>query len=428
MLISEIYSRYLSCSEVITDTRKLRKNSMFFALKGPHFNANEFAAKALEEGCKYVVIDEKDFYIDARTILVENVLQCLQDLALHHRKQLDIPVIGITGSNGKTTTKELMHAVLSEKYNTFATQGNFNNHIGVPLTLLAITSEVEIAIVEMGANHAGEIAFLCDICLPNYGVITNIGKAHLEGFGTIETIIETKTALYRHLQKNNGLAFVNQKDQLLVSLSENNRRSFYRSESSLEGEITKSNMPYLSFELIEKSEAKGEIVLQLIGDYNLDNVLAAMAIGDHFKVPLKSMKKGLEAYTPSNNRSQLVKTKNNQLILDAYNANPTSTLLAIKNFKKLESGNKLIILGDMLELGVEASEEHQTIIDELKEDDLELILVGPIYFNCNYPANVTAFKDTSSCHEFISKNPPRNKTILIKGSRGLKLETLTDSL
>lgn len=428
MHISEVYSSYLSCTEVSTDTRNLKKGSMFFALKGPNFNANQFALKALDAGCNYVVIDEEDHYIDDRTILVENVLDCLQALALYHRQQLKIPVIGITGSNGKTTTKELLHAVLREKYNVYATKGNYNNHIGVPLTLLAITKDVEIAIIEMGANHAGEIEELCNISLPNYGIITNIGKAHLEGFGTIETIIDTKTALYRHLLKQNGIAFVNKKDPLLVKLSKDNKRIFFRSIDGVDGELTDSNHPFCSFIPIIDKGNLAEVRSQMIGEYNLDNMLAAMAIGIYFKVDIKKIISAIENYSPSNNRSQYLETKKNKLILDAYNANPSSTLLALNNFNKIEEGKQMVILGDMLELGPSAQEEHQKIVDELAKVNYEVILVGPIYSSCTLSDQMKAFANSTDCKSFLSKDQPNGKTILIKGSRGLKLETLQEVL
>lgn len=428
MLISDIHTLFTTCSEANTDTRSLVKDSMFFALKGPQFNANSFAQKALDQGCKYAVIDEEAYFIDDRTILVEDVLETLQSLSLYHRKQLNIPVIGITGSNGKTTTKELLLSVLKEKYNVYATAGNYNNHIGVPLTLLAIKPEVEIAIVEMGANHADEIAFLCDLCLPNYGLITNIGKAHLEGFGSFETIIETKTALYRFLKEDDGIAFVNEKDALLMELSENNKRALYRSSSTIDGEIINAKNPFLSFNFLDKGVATKNINTQLIGDYNLDNVLAAMAVGLYFAVPFNDIISGIEYYSPSNNRSQWLETGKNQLILDAYNANPSSTLLAIDNFNNLQVENKLVILGDMLELGESAKKEHQSIIDVLKNYDLDVFLVGPLYSSCSISDTMHAFVNTSECKIFITDHPIEDKTILIKGSRGLKLESLVDVL
>lgn len=427
MLIPELYSLYRSCSDISTDTRKITDDSMFFALKGPNFNANSLAESALKSGAKYAVIDEEEYYLDDRTILVDDVLSCLQDLARYHRDQLSIPIIGITGSNGKTTTKELIHAVLAKKYNVYATQGNYNNHIGVPLTLLAIKADIEIAIIEMGANHAGEIEFLCNISNPNYGLITNIGKAHLEGFGSMETTIETKTALYRHLKKNNGIAFVNHKDQLLCSKSENLNRIFYRT-NELDGINIEVNNPFLNFQLLLNGKADNRINTQLIGEYNLDNILAAYSIGQYFDVPKTDIIKALEEYSPSNNRSQFYETDKNKLILDAYNANPSSTILAIKNFAKLDLENKLVILGDMLELGDNAQEEHQEMVNEISSSAMDAFLIGPIYSACKLGNGILAFSGTEECKDYLIKNHQVGRAILIKGSRGLKLETLVDAL
>lgn len=428
MQISELHALYLSCTNVNTDTRNLDKDGMFFALKGSSFNANTFAENALELGCKYAVIDEEEFYIDDRTILVKDVLICLQELSMYHRQQLSIPVIGITGSNGKTTTKELLNLVLKEKYNVYATVGNYNNHIGVPLTLLSINKDVEIALVEMGANHAGEIEFLCSLCQPNYGIITNIGKAHLEGFGTFEAIIDTKSALYRYLKKNKGLAFVNEKEELLVELSSKNKRLLYRNHTTIDGKIKPSSSPFLEFDLLLNNEFIQKISTQLIGDYNLNNVLSAMAVGTYFDIDSKNSVSAIENYIPSNNRSQWLQTKKNKLILDAYNANPSSTLLAINNFVSLQVENKWVILGDMLELGESEKIEHQKIIDEANKMDAQIVLVGPIYSSCKIPNGMITFDDTIDCKNYIDQIEVKDKTILIKGSRGLKLESLVDSL
>jgi UDP-N-acetylmuramoyl-tripeptide--D-alanyl-D-alanine ligase len=400
---------------------------MFFALKGPNFNANTLAESALKSGSKYAVIDEEEYYLDDRTILVDDALSCLQELARYHRDQLTIPVIGITGSNGKTTTKELIHAVLAQKYKVYATQGNYNNHIGVPLTLLAIKEDIEIAIIEMGANHAGEIEFLCNISDPNYGLITNIGKAHLEGFGSIEVTIETKTALYRHLAKNKGIAFVNHKDPLLCSMSENLNRIFYRT-TELDGINIELNKPFLNFQLLLNGKGDERINTQLIGEYNLDNLLVAYSIGMYFDVPKADIILALEEYTPSNNRSQFYETKNNKLILDAYNANPSSTILAITNFAKLDLENKLVILGDMLELGENAQKEHQEMIDEISASTIDALLIGPIYSACKLGNGIKAFSTTEECKNYLINNNQKGRAILIKGSRGLKLESLVDAL
>jgi len=428
MTNKELYLLFKECSCVTTDTRNIAEKSMFFALKGPNFNANTFAAQALQNGCSYAIIDQEEYLIDNRTILVDDVLQTLQVLSKYHREQLSIPIIGITGSNGKTTSKELIQAVLKKKYKVAATKGNLNNHIGVPLTLLSIGSEIEIAIVEMGANHAGEIAFLCALAQPNYGLITNIGMAHLEGFGSLETIINTKAALYEFLAQNNGKAFVNKKDERLVDLSVENERILYRSTKTIDATSIPSKSPFLSFDLTIDGKEYPGIETQLVGDYNLENILAAISIAKYFKVSTEEIINAIKGYRPANNRSQWFSSDNNQLILDAYNANPSSTNSAIRNFESLLAENKVIILGDMLELGEIEKEEHQKIIDLLQKNEIESILVGPIYNSCSVGPTIKQFTSTVNAKEYLKINPLLNKTILIKGSRGLKLETLVDVL
>jgi len=428
MTIQELYLRFKECSTVTTDTRNISENSMFFALKGPNFNANEFAAEALKKESRYAIIDEKEFLIDERTILVDNVLKTLQDLSKYHREQLSIPVIGITGSNGKTTSKELMFAVLSKKYKVAATKGNLNNHIGVPLTILSIDQDIEIAIVEMGANHAGEIAFLCTLSQPNYGLITNIGMAHLEGFGSLETIIETKTALYKFLARSGGKAFVNEQDERLVGLSNKNDRVLFRNKKNINAQAIPSTSPFLSFDLTDEGEIYKGIETQLVGDYNLDNILAALAIAKYFDVKMEDSIAAIKDYRPANNRSQWMNSGKNQLILDAYNANPSSTYSAIRNFETLLADNKIIILGDMLELGKIEKEEHQRIIDLLNENKIQTLLVGPIYNSCTIGPSMKQFSSTEDAKAYLLSSPLENKTILIKGSRGLKLESLVDAL
>ncbi len=427
MSIPELYSLFKESSGVTTDTRNIFKNSIFFALKGSQFNANAFAKEALDSGCSYAVIDEKEHFIEG-CILVEDVLESLQELAKYHRDQLKIPIIGITGSNGKTTTKELLNAVLSKKYKVKATPGNYNNHIGVPLTLLSIGQDIEIAIIEMGANHAGEIAFLCEISQPNFGAISNIGFAHMEGFGSFETIIETKCALYRFLEKNNGLAFVDSKNQLLVEKSVNNKRILFGKSDNCYSEITHSSSPFLEFNLKVKDKESLKVSTQLIGDYNLDNAMIAISIGQYFDVDFKDIVDAIEEYIPSNNRSQWMESESNKLILDAYNANPSSIKSAIENFRSLQLKNKVIILGDMLELGETAVEEHQKVIELLLKEDMDVYLVGPIYSQCLKPENMHFFSNTADAKSYFSKNRIKDKTILIKGSRGLKLESLVELL
>ncbi|MDR0438016.1 MAG: UDP-N-acetylmuramoyl-tripeptide--D-alanyl-D-alanine ligase [Bacteroidales bacterium] len=422
-LLEGLYAQYLEHPIISTDTRNLIPNSIFFALKGERFNANAFAAFALDNGCVLAVVDDPNVAVDNRYILVDDVTTCLQDLATHHRKQLDIPVIGITGTNGKTTTKELLNAVLSTQFKTHATQGNFNNHIGVPLTILSTPKDTEILIVEMGANHAGEIAELCEISQPNFGLITSLGLAHLEGFGSFETIVETKTALYRSVKKNNGLVFVNNEIDRLMAYSEHQNRLMYGSEH---GDFTGSLVDDGIF--VSLSYKSQIIRTKLTGDYNFSNVLAACAIGDYFKVSLENIKQGLENYTPSNNRSQLVKTDKNTLILDAYNANPTSTKAALESFAKLNCDKKFFVLGDMLELGNDSLAEHQHIFALVQKLTLrEGIFVGDIFQSLTF-GNVKTFKNADEARDFLIKQTFDGYTFLIKGSRGIRLETVIDVL
>jgi UDP-N-acetylmuramoyl-tripeptide--D-alanyl-D-alanine ligase len=428
MDIKLLYQKFQQCSGINTDTRNIDNGSMFFALKGPNFDANKLASQAIKKGSRFAIVDDPNVVESDEYILVENSLTALQQLAKYHRSQLTIPVIGITGSNGKTTSKELINAVLSTQYKVASTKGNLNNHIGVPLTLLSIDELSEIAIVEMGANHVGEIEFLCELCIPDYALITNIGKAHLEGFGSFENIIDTKKALYESINKNNGLAFVNKSDPLLISLSDGLNSYYYQDENGLYGEIIDNDSGELIFRYKTGDFQSSAITMNLIGNYNLNNAMAAVAIGLYFKVSHENIKKALTEYHPQNNRSQYLKTKNNELILDAYNANPTSTLAALEHFLTLKSDNKLVVLGDMLELGVYATEEHQKIIDFINENKIPGILVGSIYSQCKAIESNQVFTDSDELIEFIKLNPLSNKTILLKGSRGIKLESLVDYL
>jgi UDP-N-acetylmuramoyl-tripeptide--D-alanyl-D-alanine ligase len=334
MSIEEIYSLFLKHPAICTDSRKAEKYGIFFSLKGDNFNGNAFAEIALENGCKYAFIDEAVYYKDNRYIIVENALNTLQELAKHHRSKLKIPVIGITGTNGKTTTKELIKAVLEKKFNTLATEGNLNNHIGVPQTILKITGKTEIAIIEMGANHIGEIAELCKISKPDHGIITNIGKAHLEGFGSFEGIVKAKKELYDHIEQNNGLLFVNKDNQLLSEMASRIKKITYGKSASADhtGSI-KNTEPFI--EIVWKNTATNKTFLiksKLVGAYNFENIMAAVAIGSYFEVDVSLIKEAIEAYTPSNNRSQIIKSSNNTIIMDAYNANPSSMEAAINNF------------------------------------------------------------------------------------------------
>jgi UDP-N-acetylmuramoyl-tripeptide--D-alanyl-D-alanine ligase len=424
--MSELYQLFQKYPIVVTDTRKIVSNSIFFALKGANFNGNQFAAQALEKGAAYAVIDEKEYAIDDRFVLVDDVLKALQDLAREHRRALHIPILAITGTNGKTTTKELVNEVLKCKFTTYATQGNLNNHIGVPLTLLAMTQETEFGVVEMGANHPEEIKFLCEIAEPDYGMITNVGKAHLEGFGSFEGVKKTKKELYDYLQ-GSGKVFVNCENQHLRGmLNEQETITYGDSEQADSKAKFLQAEPYLILEL-RSPIGKLYVKTKLIGAYNFENALAALTVGRYFKIPEVEMKKALEEYTPSNNRSQLQKTEKNVLFLDAYNANPSSMKVAINNFANLKMKNKLLILGDMLELGDDSIKEHQALLDLLEEKELKAVyLVGDIFTSIN--RNYKAFKTTDQLLKELKENEIKNHYILIKGSRGIKLEKVIEKL
>ena len=433
--IEELYSCYLEAScNVSTDSRKPTPDSVFFALKGENFNANEFAQKALDAGCKYAVIDDKNYTGDPRIKLVSNTLDSLQQLAHHHRIQFSFPVLGITGSNGKTTNKELIHAVLSKKYQTLATFGNLNNHIGVPLTLLKIRKSHEFAIIEMGANHQGEIRDLCVIADPDYGMITNIGKAHLEGFGGVEGVIKGKTELYSHIKAKHGKVFLNTDDALLQSLITGIESvNFGTGEDNLISGKEISGTEKLSFKFKVKGDNRSwenlpAVQTQLIGNYNFSNCLAAACIGHYFSVPENEIRTAIEEYSPTMNRSQLLETGRNKLILDAYNANPNSMASAIVNFAKLPANNKLLFLGDMFELGEYSQEEHKKIIDLLLQNNFgpnQVILVGYEFSKLNGLPYIS-FKTSNDCKDYLAKNTISNSTILIKGSRGMKMEELKE--
>ncbi|OUR91342.1 UDP-N-acetylmuramoyl-tripeptide--D-alanyl-D-alanine ligase [Flavobacteriales bacterium 34_180_T64] len=418
MTIKDIYQLFLECKLVSTDTRAIETNSLFFALKGENFNGNTFASKALEEGAKYCVIDEKKYSIDNKTILVDNVLETLQNLATYHRTQLNIPIIALTGSNGKTTTKELINSVLSTSFTTSATLGNLNNHIGVPLTLLQMDANTEIGIVEMGANHPGEIAFLSTIALPHYGLITNFGKAHLEGFGSIEGVINAKSELYDHLKRHDKLIFVNSDDSIQVEQLDS-YESTYSFGSSVEANTRVEFLgaqPNVSVRFNNIS-----INSQLTGSYNFNNIAIAIAVGSYFNVSDLNIKKAIENYIPSNNRSQIINKGTNTIILDAYNANPTSMKAALNNLKDLDSSNKIAILGDMFELGTDSKKEHQFIADFANSINLQTVyLVGEHFAKTN--SNGVRCSSFDALKEQLLKHPIKNHTILIKGSRGMALE------
>lgn len=434
-MIQELYSHFLKHPVVSTDTRDIKQGSIFFALKGDNFNANKFAEQALDSGCSLVVIDEEIYKKDERYFLVEDVLSTLQALANYHRKQLSIPIISITGTNGKTTSKELLNAVLSQKYNVLATKGNLNNHIGVPLTLLNITKQHEIAIVEMGANHVGEIAMLCAIAEPDFGMITNIGKAHLEGFGGYEGVVKAKSELYHFIQQKGGKLFVNGDNKVLQQLSAGIDKITFGTLKSVdfEGQFVDSN-PFVKLKCkskddIQPIEEKPVISTQLIGNYNFENILAAACIGHYFKVSEKQIKTGLENYVPSNNRSQVMQTKSNLLLLDAYNANPSSMNAAIENFAQMDQPNKMAILGDMLELGEDSTKEHDSIVNLLKNKNItNLILVGPFFKESGKSINAKTFSNSDEVVDYLKQHPVKDSTILIKGSRGIKLEKVVELL
>jgi len=370
MKIDELYKLFTQSSGVCIDTRKINNDCLFFALKGENFNGNKFAKNAIENGASFAIIEEEEYQISNKFILVNSVLETLQKLANHHRKQLNIPIIGITGTNGKTTTKELINIVLSEKYKTTATLGNLNNHIGLPLTLLSIPKDSEMAIIEMGASHRKEIEFLCKIAEPNYGIITNIGTAHIEGFGSYEGVKKTKNELYEYIKSKKGKVFVNQNDKVLQELSK---------------DIERINYGNSDFQLLSSSPSvqlkwkKKLITSQLYGKYNYNNILTAICIGNYFRVPENQIVQAIESYIPSNNRSQIIKIDSNIIYLDAYNANPTSMTAAIDTFAENTAPNKLMILGDMLELGKISQKEHQKIVDKVQKFNLTTIFVGEAF-------------------------------------------------
>lgn len=427
MEIAELYKCFMECGKVTTDSRNCPEGSMFIALKGETFNGNAFAAQALKQGCRYAVIDESE-YAGEGTILVDNCLQALQQLANYHRRQLKTPVIGITGTNGKTTTKELISTVLSRKFNTLYTEGNFNNHIGVPLTLLRLTKEHEMAVVEMGANHPGEIKTLVHIAEPDYGIITNVGKAHLQGFGSFEGVIRTKGELYDFLRAKGGATiFIQNENAYLNGIAEGLTCVRYGQTAGLyvSGELI-SCSPFLSFRWAAEGVSH-EVNTHLIGSYNLDNMLAAAAIGRYFGVSDDDISSALASYLPHNNRSQLKETADNKLIVDAYNANPTSMMAALKNFRQVEAPHKMVILGDMKELGEASREEHQKVVDYLKECGFDrVVLVGPEFAAATH--SYQTFQHVDEVLADIRIHKPQGYYILIKGSNSMKLSQLPEYL
>jgi len=427
MQIEKLYELYQQHPSVQTDSRKLKPGDLFFALKGENFNGNAFAKQATDMGAAYAVIDEKDFEIPGKTILVENVLFTLQELAKQHRQQFSMPFFAITGSNGKTTTKELIHAVLSSTYKTYTTEGNLNNHIGIPLTILKIKKDAEIAVIEMGANHLREIEGYCKYTLPTHGLITNCGKAHLEGFGSEENVRKAKGELFDHLRTlTHGYAFVMWDYDYLRKMSKGISGIIkYGTEENdhIIGKVLR-NEPFLEVEITQGLDNK-IISTQLIGEYNLPNVLAAVTAGKFFEVPENKIRSAIENYTPSNSRSQLIEKGTNKIILDAYNANPSSMKLAIENFVKLHTDKKVLMLGAMAELGKESLQEHESIVNLIRQNKwYDVILVGGDFLKISHPYK--KFVNSKEAGEWLRQQKFENSFFLIKGSRSTQMEKVLD--
>lgn len=424
MTIEALYDIYLKFPSIQTDTRKLKEGDLFFALKGSNFNGNLFAAQALQQGAAYCIVDEDTGINDPRIIKVEDVLSCLQLLAGYHRKQFHIPFIGITGSNGKTTTKELVHAVLSSTYRTYTTEGNLNNHIGIPLTLLKVKQDAEMAVIEMGANHQKEIEGYCRYAFPSHGMITNVGKAHLEGFGGIEGVKKGKGELFDHLRANNGTAFICRDYDYFQEMSRNIPHIIWY--GSAEADVTGSIVSAEPFLVIHVNDEEiGNIQTQLVGAYNFPNIMAAVTIGKYFKVPGKKIREAIETYSPGNSRSQMISRGNRKIVLDAYNANPTSMKAAIENFAGLEASKKVLILGGMMELGEESITEHKNIIDLIaKYKWHKVILVGGDYKKIANP--YINLDNSGEAKAYYKDADLDNSLILIKGSRSTFMEKVLE--
>ncbi len=432
MTTEKLYDLFIKYPSVQTDTRQLKSGDIFFALKGDNFNGNLFARQAIDQGAAYAIIDEKEFEIPGKTILVEDVLTALQHLATHHRQQFNtlpagrqVPFIAITGSNGKTTTKELIHAVLSTTFKTYTTVGNLNNHIGIPLTILKIKPDAEIAVIEMGANHLNEIAGYCEIARPTHGMITNCGKAHLEGFGSEEGVRKGKGELFDFLRKNNGTAFVMWDYDYLKEMSKgiSSVITYGMHDAGITGIISKSES-FLSV-MMQKGFQPAIINTQLVGEYNLPNVLAAVAAGKHFHVPEEKIISAIEAYSPTNSRSQLLQNETNKIILDAYNANPSSMKLAIENFSRTAGTDKVLILGAMAELGNESLKEHQLLIELIKKYTWkEVVLVGGDFLRINHPFH--SFENSLQAKDWLKEKKFEHTHFLVKGSRSFKMEKVID--
>ncbi|HAM97244.1 MAG TPA: UDP-N-acetylmuramoyl-tripeptide--D-alanyl-D-alanine ligase [Marinilabiliales bacterium] len=437
----ELYKIFLKNPKISTDSRALVPGSIFFALKGEKFDANQFALQALEV-CAYAVVDDPSSVKGDRFILVDNVLEKLQKLAAFHRKRLGLPIIAITGTNGKTTTKELIAAVMSKRHKVTYTKGNLNNHIGVPLTLLQMTKDDEFGIVEMGANHLGEIAELCKIAAPDFGIITNVGKAHLEGFGSFEGVKKAKGELYRYLYENDGTAFINYDNEILDEMNPPHSVFYYGTKefTHCQGKLEKNDI-FMSFRWISSDDVADEnedrnweiyshlVKTKLVGDYNFENALAAVCIGNYFGVPANDISQAIEAYTPQNNRSQLFETPKNTILLDNYNANPSSVKVALENFFRLEFPNKVVMLGEMLELGDASGREHGVVVGQLVElNAKDVYLVGPSFMQYHENDKFRFFSTTIELADFLKQHPLEGKQILLKGSRGMKMEQILDLL
>ena len=418
MNINKLYSIFSNNPVICTDSRKIIKGSIFFSLKGKNFNGNKYALQAVNEGCKFAIIDEEKFAINKKLILVKDSLKTLQRLATLHRQKIDIPIIGITGTNGKTTSKELIKCILSSQLNCYATKGNLNNHIGIPLSILEINDEHEIAVIEMGANHQKEIEFLCKIVKPSHAAITNIGNAHLLGFKNFNGVIKTKNEIYQYIAANKGLLFVNVEDKLLMNLSEKIDRTTYGNVADISGKMTKyENKLCVSY--------KNNIIKSnLIGDFQFSNIMLSICIGENFNILEENIKSSIQKYIPNNNRSQIIKTKENTLILDAYNANPSSMEAMLISFSKQNYLNKICILGDMLELGEYSLIEHQKIISLCKKLKIKSYFIGEEFHNVNN----TIFRTRKDFERKLNSDPIKGKMILLKGSRSIGLENLVEYL
>ncbi|MFT3737711.1 MAG: UDP-N-acetylmuramoyl-tripeptide--D-alanyl-D-alanine ligase [Breznakibacter sp.] len=427
--LEDLYDLFLAQGHVTTDSRNCKRGSIFFALRGDRFDGNQYVDQALAGGCHVAVADDPVLKGRDGVFFVDNALVALQQLARYHRYQLDIPIVGITGTNGKTTTKELVSKVLAEKFNVYCTQGNLNNHIGVPLTLLSMNNSTEIGVVEMGANHVGEIELLSAICKPNYGLITNIGYAHLEGFGSYEGVKTGKSELYRHIKSNDGILFVNSDDEVLMELSREMPRILYGKNDDGKCAVVGKNVsvnPFLAFEM--DNQQTGEhlsVQTNLIGKYNIDNVLAAACIGVYFGLETSLIVRALENYNPTNNRSQLIDTQRNKVLMDAYNANPSSMQVAIENFAGIDHSRKILILGGMKELGGTTVCEHQKLLEQIVQKEFnEVFLVGDEFRALDIPPAYQWFADVHALIVHLSENPISGAFVLIKGSRGNKMELI----